>query len=176
MENEAAYGQQQASPNVSATMARRVTAYFLDGVILAVMAFIVISLAWLVIRSRYLVDWVVWIGPFGSDGGMLLLMTADAVVLFCASLATALQVWLTNGYTVGKWLVHIRIQRTDGQKISLGTALGREVLVKGLLNGLSQGVLNIFSLLWVWMAPDHRTVQDYMAGTQVVLTLSLHEQ
>lgn len=174
MDNVASYGQQLAAPSVLASMGRRAAAYLLDGVVLAVIAFIIFSLAWLLIRSQYQFCVGFWIVP---DGGMLMLaMIADAGILFCASLATALEVWLTNGYTVGKWLVHIRIKRPDGQKISLATALGREVLVKGLFNGLTQGLLNVFSLFWVCAAPGHQTVQDWAAGTQVVLTLPLRSE
>lgn len=84
-----------------------------------------------------------------------------------ATLST-LCVWLTNGYTPGKWLLRIRIVKLSGEKISFLDALFREALVKGVANSLLKGLLNLGSFIWGCATADQKTVQDLAAQTTVV--------
>lgn len=70
------------------------------------------------------------------------------------------------GYTVGKRAVGIRIARVDGEKISLGTMLLREV-VGGIVYAFTLGIGLIISAFMVGLREDKRSIHDLIAGTYV---------
>lgn len=77
-----------------------------------------------------------------------------------------------NGQTFGKQLLGIRVQRIDGQPMSAGTALLRELVVKNLLIGISSSFLFFIPLLLdcLWPLWDDRgqALHDKLASTVVV--------
>ncbi|WP_130864337.1 RDD family protein [Bacilliculturomica massiliensis] len=83
-------------------------------------------------------------------------------------LFSTLCLWLTNGYTPGKWLMKIRVVKLSGGKIRFLDALFRECLIKGIANSLLKGFLNMASFVWGCVTEDHKTVQDLAAQTTVV--------
>ena len=70
------------------------------------------------------------------------------------------------GYVVGKKIMGIRIVKTNGKDVGIGTMLLRVVL-SGAIYGLTFGVLYIVSAFFVVFRKDHRAIHDLFAGTYV---------
>ncbi len=115
---------------------------------------------------------------FGFRGhGWGLLLGTFGLFLLCMGVAhffTMLFTWLTHGYTPGKWLLHIRVVRIDGQKIGFLEAFLREFVVKCLINNMLGSVPNLVSFIWGCLTADHKTIQDLLAQTKVVDTKLVH--
>ncbi|MBB6670538.1 RDD family protein [Cohnella nanjingensis] len=71
-----------------------------------------------------------------------------------------------NGYTVGKRICSIRIQKLDGSPPTIGTMLLRTV-VSGLIYGFTFGIAVIVSAFMVGLREDKRAIHDFIAGTEV---------
>lgn len=105
--------------------------------------------------------------------GLGLLLGTFALFLLCMGVVnffTMLFTWVTHGYTPGKWLLHIRVIRIDGQRIGFLEAFLREFVVKCLINNALGSVPNLVSFIWGSLTPDHKTIQDLLAQTKVVNT------
>jgi uncharacterized RDD family membrane protein YckC len=99
-------------------------------------------------------------------GNMMIL-----ILLFCAlNLFTTIFLWATNGYTPAKWILKIRVAKTDGGKISFLDAFLRELVIKGIANSVASGFLNIGSFIWGCATEDRKTVHDLVAKTRVIAT------
>ncbi|GGF29083.1 hypothetical protein GCM10010954_30240 [Halobacillus andaensis] len=70
------------------------------------------------------------------------------------------------GYMVGKRILGIRIVKTDGTDVTIGTMLLR-VFVGGLVYGITLGIGYIVSAFMVGIRKDHRAIHDLIAGTYV---------
>ncbi len=110
------------------------------------------------------------------------LSTGQHVVRFAIGVAAALVyysplMWLTNGQTIGKKVLGIRVVRTDGAPMTLGRAIWREGVVKvGLFGALSLapavggtiGVLvGLLDDLWPLWDRENRALHDMLARTRV---------
>jgi len=77
-----------------------------------------------------------------------------------------------NGQTLGKQLLGIRVLRDDGQPVSFGFALLREVVIKALLVGNVGALLLYIPILlnYLWPLWDERSeaLHDKMVKTHVV--------
>ncbi|MBR2569589.1 MAG: RDD family protein [Paenibacillus sp.] len=71
------------------------------------------------------------------------------------------------GYTIGKKICNIRIQKLDGTEPTIGTMLLRNV-VAGVIYGVTFGIGLIVSVFMVGLREDKRAVHDFIAGTEVV--------
>ncbi|NMM51321.1 RDD family protein [Paenibacillus aquistagni] len=71
------------------------------------------------------------------------------------------------GYTIGKKICNIRIQKLDGTEPTIGTMLLRNV-VAGVIYGVTFGIGLIVSAFMVGLREDKRAVHDFIAGTEVV--------
>jgi uncharacterized RDD family membrane protein YckC len=91
-----------------------------------------------------------------------------ALLLGAFNLFTTIFIWATNGYTPGKWMLKMRVVKTDGSKISFLDALLRELVIKCIANSVLSGFLNIGSFIWGCVTEDHKTVHDLVAKTRVV--------
>lgn len=74
-----------------------------------------------------------------------------------------------SGFTVGKRVVGIKIVRTDGKKVGIGTTLKRYILAS-LVYGVTLGIAFIISAFMVGLRKDKRSIHDLIAGTQVIYT------
>lgn len=75
-------------------------------------------------------------------------------------------VW--RGYTLGKYICRIRIQREFEQDPPhIGTMLLRNV-VAGAVYGLTFGIGLILSIIMVFVREDRRSLHDFIAGTEVI--------
>lgn len=85
-----------------------------------------------------------------------------------SNLITAFELWIFKGYTLGKWIVKIKVVPLRGDKLTFLDALLRDALVKFIGNGITSGILNIFSFIWGCGTPEHKTVHDLAARTKVI--------
>ena len=74
-----------------------------------------------------------------------------------------------SGFTVGKRVVGIKIVRTDGKKVGIGTTLKRYILAS-LVYVVTLGTAFIISAFMVGLRKDKRSIHDLIAGTQVIYT------
>src|SRR5918993_4984651 len=101
-------------------------------------------------------------GDSGRGGGNFILFVG---YLTTAGVAFINFVLLANlsGRTLGKWIAGLRIERTDGQPLSVGRALLRH-LVGYPLTLLTLGL----GFLFAAFDPQGRALHDWLAGTVVV--------
>ena len=98
---------------------------------------------------------------FGADNRDLF---ANIMYLLYALIVPV--VW--TGYTVGKKICGIRIQKVDdGSPPTFGTMLLRQV-VAGLVYAVTLGIGLIVSAIMVGVREDKRAIHDFIAGTEVV--------
>jgi uncharacterized RDD family membrane protein YckC len=121
------------------------------------------------------------IGLFASDGdgsGVV----AFAVGFFAAALVVTVVAFLyapllmarTNGQTLGRMATGIRVVRTNGEPMTFGLALLREVVVKGLLintvgGSLTFGLAGLLDVLWPLWDEENRALHDFVVQTRTVL-------
>ncbi len=109
-----------------------------------------------------------------SDGGprnyMLVSFSLFPVLVLLGGLNffMAIILWATNGYTPGKWFLSVRVVKINGSRISFLDAFLREGVMKGIVNGLFSGLLNLASFIWGCATDDHKTVHDLVVKTRVV--------
>lgn len=85
-----------------------------------------------------------------------------------ANIITAFELWLSNGYTLGKWVTKIKVVRLDDEKITFWDAFLRDIILKFLASAITSGILNMVSFVLGCATPDHKTVHDLAAKTKVI--------
>lgn len=85
-----------------------------------------------------------------------------------SNLLTTLQLWLTNGYTLGKWALKIRVVKPNGNKLTFLECFLRDTVIKTIANSITSGLLNLGSFIWASATPENKTVHDLAASTKVV--------
>jgi uncharacterized RDD family membrane protein YckC len=162
-------GQPAAGRHVLADWWRRVVAQLIDGLIVAGGALLVL----LVVGA------VFSIGFLGGDDDSGWVALVVGLVLWALAVAVAALVyapWLmsaTNGKTLGRMATNIRVVRTDGQRITFGFAMLREVAVKALLFGIAGsitfGIANLLDWLWPLWDEENRALHDFIVSTRTVM-------
>lgn len=102
--------------------------------------------------------------PFPSRVKLLIFLTA----LLASNIFNSFITWKLKGYTIGKKLFKIRVQKIDGSAISFMDAIFRELIIKSIANVILCGLLNIGSLIWASLTSERNTVHDRAAKTIVV--------
>jgi uncharacterized RDD family membrane protein YckC len=112
---------------------------------------------------------------FHRGGSPLLPTAAPLLVVVFTFLITALylppMMAATDGRTLGKLLLRIRVVRADARRMTVGRAALREVVVKNLLIAhlpLLYFVLIPMDALWPLWDRENRAIHDFLAGTRVV--------
>lgn len=85
-----------------------------------------------------------------------------------SNIITAFELWIFKGYTLGKWMLKIKVQRIDDKNVTFWDAFLRDVLIKNIGNAITSGILNIASFIWGCATPEHKTVHDLGAKTKVI--------
>lgn len=100
---------------------------------------------------------------------LLLWVVSIAIVAFLYAPALMAR---TNGQTLGRQVTNIRVVRTDGQPITFGFAMLREVAVKALLFGIAgsftAGIANLLDILWPLWDEENRALHDFIVNTRTV--------
>jgi uncharacterized RDD family membrane protein YckC len=80
----------------------------------------------------------------------------------------------TDGQTVGRMVVNIRVIRANGGQMTFGFAMVREVLVKSLLVGflasITFGIASLLDVLWPLWDEENRALHDFVVNTRVIKT------
>jgi len=115
------------------------------------------------------------LATYGSRVGATLI---DAVfVLFTIGIGFIVNFFLMarqgpqNGMTLGKQVVGIRVVRADGQPVSLGLALLRDLVVRVVLIGFIGGFFflpPLLDLLWPLWDQQNQTLHDKIVSTYVI--------
>ena len=78
----------------------------------------------------------------------------------------------TNGKTLGRMAMGIRVVRASGEPMTFGCAMLREVAVKALLFGiagsLTFGLACLADVLWPLWDDENRALHDFVVDTRVV--------
>ena len=78
----------------------------------------------------------------------------------------------TNGKTLGRMAMGIRVVRASGEPVTFGWAMLREVAVKVLLFGfagsLTFGLVNLADALWPLWDDENRALHDFVVNSRVV--------
>ena len=148
----------------------RVGATIIDGVIIGVGALLVT----LLFGSLFSIGFAGDDDPSGADVaalivGLLLWFVAVAVI---ALLYAPLMMARTNGKTLGRMAMGIRVVRANGTPMSFGWAMLREVVVKALLFGFASsvtfGLASLLDVLWPLWDDENRALHDFVVDTRVV--------
>ena len=117
------------------------------------------------------------IGFFASEGaGVVSIVVGLMIAIVCVSIAALLYapalMVRTNGKTLGRMAVGIRVVRAKGEPMTFGFAMLREVAVKSLLFGiagaLTGGLASLADVLWPLWDEENRALHDFVVDTRVV--------
>ena len=145
----------------------RVGSTIIDGIIIGAGALLIMALFGSVFS----------IGFFASDeagvvaviGGLMLSFVAIAIV---ALLYAPLMMARTNGKTLGRMAMGIRVVRANGRPMTFGFAMLREVVIKALLFGIASsftfGLASLADVLWPLWDDENRALHDFAVDTRVV--------
>jgi len=73
-----------------------------------------------------------------------------------------------NGQTLGKQLLGVRVVSKDGDAVSLGRAMKRELLGRTVLGAVTFGLYSLIDSLWCLWDGRRQTLHDKIGGTYVL--------
>ena len=145
----------------------RVGATLIDGLIISVGALLIMAIFGSVFSVGFFASEETGIAALVF--GLLLSVVAIAIV---ALLYAPLMMDRTNGKTLGRMAMGIRVVRANGQPMTFGWAMLREVAVKALLFGvagsLTVGLANLADILWPLWDDENRALHDFLVDTRTV--------
>jgi uncharacterized RDD family membrane protein YckC len=112
----------------------------------------------------------------GDDAGWVSLIVGLLLAIICVSIMALLYapalMARTNGKTLGRMALGIRVVRANGEPMTFGFALLREVVVKtllfGIAGGLTGGLAQLADVLWPLWDEENRALHDMIVDTRVV--------
>lgn len=99
---------------------------------------------------------------------MKVMLLITLISLGVGNLFNSFITWKLKGYTIGKKLLKIKVEKVDGSKISFIDALFRELIIKSFANFILGGLLNLGSFIWAALTNERNTIHDRAAKTVVV--------
>ena len=117
------------------------------------------------------------IGFFAGDTvGIVSLLVGAFIGVLCVTFVALLyapaMMARTNGKTVGRIVMGIRVVRANGQPVDFGYAMLREVVVKALLGGicasLTGGLSWLVDNLWPLWDEENRALHDFVVDSRVI--------
>ncbi len=144
---------------------RRAAAAVIDGVLIGLLALVL------------LVPLGVGVAGVEGDAGLFALIAAAIVTLIVFAVVSLLYapllLWKTDGKTVGRMVVGIRVVRATGEPMTLGAAVVREVVLKWLVFGAAGsatgGIATLVDYLWPLWDEEHRALHDFPVNTRTVI-------
>jgi uncharacterized RDD family membrane protein YckC len=151
-------------PWVLAEWWRRAAAAIIDGVIVSVVA------------SILLIPFALLGLSVDTDGGAVAFWAGFLVFLLLLVIASFLYAPVlmarTDGQTIGKMAVGIRVVRANGRTIEFGWAFVREVVVKtflfGVLSSFTFGLASLLDWLWPLWDSENRALHDMIVDSRVI--------
>jgi uncharacterized RDD family membrane protein YckC len=112
----------------------------------------------------------------GSDSGILATIAAfifwGVCIAIVACFYAPFMMARTNGKTLGRMAMNIRVIRTSGAPITFGFAMLREVVVKIIVfwiaGTFTAGLAGLLDHLWPLWDEENRALHDFMVSTRVV--------
>jgi len=152
---------------VLATWLSRVAAQLIDGVIICVGALIL----FLPIGAALGIA-----GASDSDAGIGAAIVGVLFWVLCVTVIAVLYAPIlmarTNGKTLGRMAMNIRVVRTSEEPVTFGFAMLREVVVKSLVFGIAGsftfGLAPLLDVLWPLWDEENRALHDFIVSTRVV--------
>jgi len=152
---------------VLASWLSRVGAQLIDGLIIGVGALIL----FLPIGAALGVA-----GASDSDTGIGAAIVGLLFWVLCVAVIAVLYAPIlmarTNGKTLGRMAMNIRVVKTSGEPITFGFAMLREVAVKSILFGIAGsftfGLAPLLDSLWPLWDEENRALHDFIVSTRVV--------
>ena len=145
----------------------RVGAQLIDGIIIGVGALILFLPIGAVIGVGFADDSDATVGA-AIAGLLLWVLCVSIIALLYAPVLMA----RTNGKTLGRMALGIRVVRTSGEHITFGFALMREVLIKtvifGIAGSFTAGLAPLLDVLWPLWDEENRALHDFIVHTRVV--------
>jgi uncharacterized RDD family membrane protein YckC len=145
----------------------RVGAQLLDGVIVTVGALVILVVFGSVFSIGFFAD-----DETGVVALILGLVLAAVAIAIVSLLYAPLMMARTNGKTLGRMAVGIRVVRAKGETMTFGFAMLREVAVKALLFGIAGsvtfGLANLADVLWPLWDDENRALHDFVVDTRVI--------
>jgi uncharacterized RDD family membrane protein YckC len=162
-----AYSSEVMGRYVLATWLSRVGAQLIDGLIIGIGAL----LLFLPIGAALGVA-----GASDSDTGIGAAIVGLLFWVLCVTIIAILYAPLmmarTNGKTLGRMAMNIRVVKTNGEPITFGFAMLREVVVKSLVFGIAGsftfGLAPLLDVLWPLWDEENRALHDFIVSTRVV--------
>ncbi len=142
----------------------RVGAALIDGLIITAVAAVLLAIFGVGFASS------------DSDGGVGALIAASIVTTVAFAVAALLYAPVmmakTNGKTLGRMAVGNRVVRANGQPMTFGWAMLREVAVKmllvGVVNSVTFGLAGLLDVLWPLWDDENRALHDFVVDTRTV--------
>lgn len=143
----------------------RVGAAIIDGIIITVVAVVLLAI------------FGAGFAATDSDTGVGALIAATFVTGLAFAVAALLYAPLmmakTNGKTLGRMAVGNRVVRANGQPMTFGWAMLREVAVKALLfnaigGAVTFGLAGLLDVLWPLWDDENRALHDFIVDTRTV--------
>jgi uncharacterized RDD family membrane protein YckC len=152
---------------VLATWLSRVGAQLIDGLIIGVGALILFLPIGAALGVGAASDSDTGVGA--AIVGLLFWVLCVAVI---AILYAPVLMARTNGKTLGRMVMNIRVVRTSGEPITFGFAMLREVGVKaigvGVAGSVTFGLAGLLDSLWPLWDEENRALHDFVVNTRVV--------
>ena len=147
-----------------ASWGRRAGAQIIDGIIITIGALVLFAV---LAALGLTVD---------TDGGAAAFVVAAIVSVLAFSVVALLYAPLlmarTDGQTLGRMALGIRVIRAGGERMTFGFAMLREVLVKSLLVGViasaTFGLAWLLDILWPLWDEENRALHDFVVNTRVI--------
>ncbi len=158
-----------AGRHVLAGWWRRAGAFVVDGLVVGVVTTLIIVLITAAAGG---------VGFLGGDatgyGGIVLgLLFGTLIATAVALLYAPMYMATTNGQTLGKQLLSIRVVRANGRPVDFLWSVLREVVVKTLLfagigSSFTFGLAWVLDCLWPLWDDEHRALHDLVVDSRVV--------
>jgi uncharacterized RDD family membrane protein YckC len=149
-----------------ASWGSRVIAQIVDGIIIALGAVVLFAI---LAALGLTVD---------TDGGAAAFIVTAFFGVIAFSIVALLYAPIlmsrTNGQTLGRMVVNIRVIRADGGPMTFWFAALREIVVKSLLVGVVSsftfGLSWLLDILWPLWDEENRALHDFVVNTRVIKT------
>jgi len=143
----------------------RVGAAIIDGIIISAVAIALLAIFGVGIAST----------DSDTGTGALIVATLVSGIAFAiaALLYAPLMMAKTNGKTLGRMAVGNRVVRANGQPMTFGWAMLREVAVKWLLfnavgGSITFGLAGLVDVLWPLWDDENRALHDFIVDTRTI--------
>jgi uncharacterized RDD family membrane protein YckC len=148
---------------------RRVGAHVLDAIVICLIAAVFFAIFAAFAGAGFLVG-----DTTGYIAIVLGILGFGLCIVIAALIYAPLMMARTNGKTLGRMACGIRVVRANGEPISFGYAMVREVLTKWLLfgviaNSFTFGLAALVDYLWPLWDEENRALHDFVVNSRTIL-------